>query len=271
MGRECEAMTTRPGIASLSGLMLAVVLVTTSGCQMAAVHVTPEDINGLQGTRYVLSDPVRDPYERFNRKVFEFNAWLDARFLRPVAVAYRDALPEPLRTSVSNFFSNLDYPLVAMNQFLQGKPKLGFRDVTRFGINTTLGMAGFFDVATGMGFVEHDEDFGQTLSVWGIPEGPFAVAPLIGPGATVDFVNTLTVVFLDAGNLISDPQLRYPIRSLEGVSARAGVLGFEQLQFGDPYIFQRDAYLQRRDFLVRDGEGEAEDGFLSEEDDFFFE
>ena len=255
----------------LSMFALACLLFTTTGCQVAAVHVTPDDIDGIKDARYVLSDPVRDPYERFNRKVFEFNSWLDARFLRPVAVVYRNALPEPLRTSVSNFFSNLDYPLVAMNQFLQGKPVLGFRDVTRFGINSTLGVAGFFDVATGMGFVEHNEDFGQTLSVWGIPEGPFAVAPLIGPGATVDFVNTLTVVFVDAGNLISEPGFRYSVRGLEGISGRAGALGFEQLQFGDPYIFQRDAYLQRRDFLVRDGEAEQSDGFLSEEDDFLFE
>ncbi len=259
------------GIGRSGVLPLLCLMIVASGCQGAAVHVTPDDINGINGTSYVLSDPVRDPYERFNRKVFEFNSWLDARFLRPVAVVYRNTLPEPLRTSVSNFFSNLDYPLVAMNQFLQGKPMLGVRDMTRFGINSTLGIGGLFDVATGMGFVEHSEDFGQTLSVWGIPEGPFAVAPLIGPGATVDFVNTLTVVFVDAGNLISEPSLRYTIRGLEGVSGRAGVLGFERFQFGDPYIFQRDAYLQRRDFQVRDGEAGQSDGFLSEEDDFLFE
>jgi len=264
--RRRERSTWRLGACLLPCLLLA-----TGGCQVAAVHVTSDDIDGINDTRYVLSDPVRDPYERFNRKVFEFNAWLDARFLRPVAVVYRDNLPEPLRTSVSNFFSNLDYPLVAVNQFLQGKPKLGFRDVTRFGINSTFGVAGLFDVATDMGFVEHEEDFGQTLSVWGVPEGPFAVAPLIGPGATVDFVNTLTVVFVDAGNLISTPELRYVVRGLEGVSGRAGVLGFEQLQFGDPYIFQRDAYLQRRDFQVRDGAAEEGDAFLSEDDDFLFE
>ncbi len=264
--RGCQCSRSRLGIFALVCLMFA-----TTGCQVAAVHVTPDDIDSINGARHVLSDPVRDPYERFNRKVFEFNSWLDARFLRPVAVVYRNTLPEPLRTSVSNFFSNLDYPLVAVNQFLQGKPRLGFRDVTRFGINSTLGIAGIFDVATDMGFVEHDEDFGQTLSVWGIPEGPFAVAPLIGPGATVDFVNTLTVVFVDAGNLISAPELRYAVRGLEGVSGRAGVLGLEQLQFGDPYIFQRDAYLQRRDFQVRDGAAEEGDSFLSEDDDFLFE
>ena len=268
MGERREGHKARLGLGFLLAMWAALGL---SGCQMAAVHVTPDDISRMNGPRYVLSDPVRDPYERFNRKVFEFNDWIDARFLRPVAVVYRDTLPEPLRTSVRNFFSNLDYPLVAMNQFLQGKPALGFRDVARFGINSTLGVAGLFDVATDMGFVEHEEDFGQTLSVWGIPEGPFAVAPLIGPGATVDFVNTLTVVFVDAGNLISAPELRYSVRGLEGVSARADVLGFEQLQFGDAYIFQRDAYLQRRDFLVRDGEMQEDDAFPSEDDDFFFD
>lgn len=220
---------------------------------------------------YTLSDPERDPYERMNRAVWNFNNWFDKRFVRPVAVTYRNRVPAPVRQCVSNFFANLDYPLVALNQFLQGKPKLGLMDVARFGVNSTLGIGGLFDVASEMGLVKHQEDFGQTLSVWGFPEGPFAVAPFIGPGATLDFVNTATVIFLDAGNLISDPAVRYPLRGAELVSIRSDVLGFEQLQFGDPYIFQRDAYLQRREFLVRDGAPVEDDDFLVEDDDFLFE
>lgn len=229
--------------------------------------VAAEDGEGV----YTLSDPQRDPYERFNRAVWNFNNWFDSRFVRPIAVTYRNSVPRPLRQCVSNFFANLDYPLVAINQFLQGKPKLGLMDVARFGVNSTLGIGGLFDVATDMGLIEHHEDFGQTLSVWGVPEGPYAVAPFIGPGATVDFVNTATVIFLDAGNLVSEPAIRYSLRGAELVSIRADVLGFEQLQFGDPYIFQRDAYLQRRDFLVRDGSPVEHDDFLAEDDEFLFE
>lgn len=252
----------------LGALSLVCLMPLLQGCEVTAVRIAPE---GIKSETYVLSDPERDPYERVNRKVFEFNSWVDDRMLRPVAVVYRDSVPQPVRLSVGRFFNNLDYPLVAVNQFLQGKPRLGFRDLARFGLNSTIGIGGFFDVATDMGFVEHQEDFGQTLSVWGLPEGPFAVAPFIGPGATIDFVNTAALVFVDAGNLISDPVLRYSTRAAEVVSVREQILGFEQLQFGDPYIFQRDAYLQRRAFLVRDGASEEDDGFLAEEDDLFFE
>ncbi len=245
-------------------------LLALGGCQSTGVHRPPDDAlaTGNQAPEYVLSDPLRDPYERFNRKMFNFNSWLDGHLLRPVAVIYQNRVPALARESVTNFFNNLDYPLVVMNQFLQGKFRLGFRDLARFGINSTFGLVGLFDVATDMGFMEHQEDFGQTLSVWGLPEGPFAVAPVIGPGTTLDFVNTATLIFVDAGNLISDPAVRYPVRISEVVSKRADVLGFERLQFGDAYIFQRDAYLQRRAFLVRDGKAAEDDDFLSEEDDF---
>lgn len=252
----------------LGFLPLLVLMWMLAGCEVAAVHLTPES---LKPNKYVLSDPEKDPYERLNRKVFNFNNWVDNRMLRPVAVVYRDSVPDPVRMSVGNFFNNLDYPLVVLNQFLQGKPGLGFQDLARFGINSTLGFGGLFDVATDMGFAEHQEDFGQTLSIWGFPDGPFAVAPFIGPGATLDFVNTATVIFVDAGNLIADPTLRYSTRVAELVSQRAEVLGFEQLQFGDPYIFQRDAYLQRRAFLVRDGAPVEDDEFLSESDDLFLD
>ena len=202
--------------------------------------------------------------------VFNFNNWFDASLLRPVAITYHDAVPQPMRRCVGNFFSNLDYPLVALNQFLQGKPKLGFQDLARFGVNSALGLGGLFDVASDMGLEEHQEDFGQTLSVWGIPEGPYAVAPFLGPGATIDFVNTATVIFLDASNLASDPNIGYAMRGAEVISLRSDFLGFEQLQFADPYLFQRDAYLQRRVFMVRDGAPIEDHDFLAE-DDFFFE
>ena len=238
-----------------------------SGLLPIASYAAPETDSRPE---HVLSDPEGDPYERLNRVVFNFNNWFDAQLLRPVAVAYNDTVPQPMRQCVGNFFSNLDYPLVALNQFLQGKPKLGFQDLARFGVNSVFGLGGLFDVAADMGLEEHQEDFGQTLSVWGIPDGPYGVAPFIGPGATIDFVNTATVIFLDASNLVADSNIGYAMRGAEVISLRSDYLGFEQLQFGDPYLFQRDTYLQRRAFLVRDGAPMEDHDFLAE-DDFFFE
>lgn len=254
----------RLGIIAIGFATLAVTAV-----QPATSHASSQ-ADSVSGSKPVLSDPEGDPYERMNRIVFNFNNWVDAKLLRPVAVRYRESVPQGVRQCVGNFFSNLDYPLVALNQFLQGKPKLGFQDMARFGVNSVFGIGGLFDVATDMGLIEHQEDFGQTLSVWGMPEGPYAVAPFIGPGASLDFVNTATVIFLDASNLVSDPRIGYSMRGAEVISQRAAFLGFEQLQFGDPYIFQRETYLQRRAFLVSDGAPIEDDDFLIE-DDFFFD
>ena len=123
----------------------------------------------------------RDPLECVNRKIFWFNDKVDVYVLAPVARGWEKVSPHCVRTSVSNFFGNLRFPIVTVNDLLQGKVKDGASDVGRFGVNTTVGVLGLFDPASGWGLVKHDEDFGQTLGVWGVPPGAYLVLPLLGP------------------------------------------------------------------------------------------
>jgi len=125
--------------------------------------------------------PVYDPWEKTNRKIFKFNTHLDNYLLKPVARAYRKVLPDPVENGVSNFFSNLDDVNVLANDILQGKPEKAGNAATRFAINSVFGVFGLFDVSTRAGLPKHYENFGQTLGVWGVGEGPYVVLPLFGP------------------------------------------------------------------------------------------
>ena len=127
-----------------------------------------------------------DPYEGFNRGVYKFNDTLDRAALKPIAKGYRKVTPGFVRAGIGNVLANLEYPGTFVNQFLQGKWALGFRDTGRFLLNSTLGVAGIFDVATPLGLEKNDEDFGQTLAVWGVPSGPFLNLPLFGPSSLRD-------------------------------------------------------------------------------------
>jgi len=127
-----------------------------------------------------------DPLESMNRKVHSFNMALDKAVLRPVAKGYKKVVPSPLRKGVTNFFSNLTTPRSALNNFLQGKPKQGFNEIGRFLFNSTLGLGGLIDIASAGGMERYDENFAQTLSVWGVPDGPYIVMPLWGPNMASD-------------------------------------------------------------------------------------
>ena len=151
-------------------LMILFALVALSGC------VSQEQMAD-ENSGYVEYDPL----EPLNRKVHAFNMAADRAVLRPVARGYRKVVPAPVRSSVTNFFSNLRTPGSALNNFLQGKPKRGFSELGRFLFNSTLGIAGIFDVATAGGMERYDENFAQTLAVWGVPEGPYLVLPVLGP------------------------------------------------------------------------------------------
>ena len=134
----------------------------------------PTDALAETGEDSAVTEPKNpDPWEGFNRKVHGFNDFLDRWILKPVAKSYDWVMPDPLQRGVSNAFDNLFTPWVAANQFMQGKPRHGFSDLARFGVNTTLGLAGFIDVASKGGIAKHEEDFGQTLAVWGLPLGPY--------------------------------------------------------------------------------------------------
>src|SRR2546426_12562425 len=204
-----------------------------------------------------------DPLEGFNRKMFWFNDKLDVYVLAPVARGWEKVPPHCVRTSFSNFFGNLRFPIVTVNDLLQGKVKDGASDVGRFAVNTTVGVLGLFDPASGWGLVKHDEDFGQTLGVWGVPPGPYLVLPLLGPsdprdatGFAVDYALSVTPFFIDEailwGARVGDTvnERSFVLKQVEDAKASAF----------DYYTFVRNAYLQRRRALVRDlAEGSAEE------------
>lgn len=202
------------------------------------------------------SDP-RDPYENFNRKVFAFNTGLDQLAIKPVARGYSNYVPEFVQTTVANFFGNLADVWTALNNYLQFKPREGTMDAGRVLINSTLGIAGLADVATPLGLPKHEEDFGQTLGVWGVKPGPYVVLPIFGPSTMRDALGKPI-------DLYADPLTQLDLATAYDVSARATRLVddraralpttdlIEQAAL-DPYQFLRDAYLQRREARVRDG------------------
>jgi phospholipid-binding lipoprotein MlaA len=209
----------------------------------------------------------RDPWERFNRATFKFNDALDRAVLRPTARAYVKVTPRVVRTGVSNFFSNLETTTTLVNDVLQGKMRAAGHDTARFLMNTTLGLGGLFDPATASGIDKNDEDFGQTLGKWGMSSGPYLMLPLLGPTTVRDGAGEAVDTFTEAPHYLEDDSTRYLITAVEVVDIRAGLLDLdEQLkQSFDRYAFVRNAWLQRREYKVRDGA--VEDSALEEEED----
>lgn len=200
-------------------------------------------------------DP-RDPFENYNRAMYAFNTKLDQNVIRPVAEGYADYVPGFIRTAVGNFFGNIGDVWTAVNNYLQFKPREGTQDVARVILNSTFGIAGLIDVATPMGLPKHDEDFGQTLGVWGVKSGPYLVLPLLGASTVRDGLARPVDFVADPLNQVSDTRTRNMARVLRIVDDRADLLGASTLLEDaalDPYQFLRDAYLQRRESRVQDG------------------
>ena len=208
-----------------------------------------------------------DPWEGFNRKMYAVNDVFDRALLRPVAKAYDTVTPRPVRTGVSNFFSNLQQPITALNFVLQGHPIQAGTAVGRFLINVAVGVGGLLDPATSMQIPRRSRDFGQTLAQWGWIESRYVVLPVFGP-------STLRDGFGKAGTSTVSPVTWLARREgaevtiLYGVDARAGVLPFESMLDGaaDPYLMIRDAYLQRRRCQIVDCSGEMPDYLLPDYD-----
>jgi phospholipid-binding lipoprotein MlaA len=208
-----------------------------------------------------------DPFEGFNRKTYGFNESVDDYLLEPVSDAYLWVTPEFFQQGISNFFNNLKDINVVVNDLLQGKVVQSGEDTGRFLVNSTLGIGGLFDVATGMGLERHEEDFAQTLAVWGVPQGPYLIIPFLGPMTTRGVPGSL---FDTAANPAT--YVGYPIQLLQMLNARAnadGALSFIDEAALDPYIFTRESFLQYRKNLIADGNIEFEDDFLDLEDDFY--
>lgn len=200
-----------------------------------------------------------DPLEAVNRKTFAFNEGLDKVVLKPAAVAYQAAVPTPVRSGVSNFFANLADPWSGVNLLLQGRVKEGLSDFARFGTNTTIGLLGVLDVASGWGLPRHGDGFSDTLGAWGVGGGAYLVLPLMGPsdlrGAAALPVNSLASLT----GQVNDVAVRNTLTAVSLVDKRASLLGVTRMVDEaalDKYLFVRDAWLQRR--AQREDERKAE-------------
>ena len=198
----------------------------------------------------------RDPLEPINRAVYTFNDGADHLLIKPAAEFYRVTVPDFMRTGVSNFFSNINDVIVALNSLLQGKLTQAGSDVSRLIVNSTVGVLGLFDVATEIGLEKHNEDFGQTLGFWGIGDGPYLVLPLLGPSSARDTVGWFGDYYAWPISYLEPDRHRNILIAARFVTARADLLEASRILETaalDPYEFVRDAYLQRRRNLVYDG------------------
>ncbi len=195
-----------------------------------------------------------DRFERYNRAMYRFNTSIDRAVLRPLAEGYTK-LPRPIRGGIGNFIGHLAYPDTIVNDFLQGKFRDGGKDLARFTLNTVVGVGGLFDPATVAGLQKNDEDFGQTLGKWGVPSGPYLVLPFLGASTVRDAPTWAITYALDGRSYLDQDAAKYGLAAMHLVDVRAGVLVADAAidQAFDPYAFVRDAYLQRREYKVRDG------------------
>lgn len=212
-----------------------------------------------------------DPWEGLNRKIYAFNDVADTYVAKPVAETYQTVTPDFLERGIDNMFSNLRELLNIVSDLAQFKLKAAASDSGRFVINSTVGIAGFFEVASYVGLEKRTEDFGQVLGYWGVGPGPYLMLPILGPSTVRDAGASVVDAQIDAISQIDHVRTRNQLRILNLVNTRANLLASEGLLSGDRYIFLRDAYLQRRQFLINDGEP-VQDSFGEEEfedwDDF---
>ncbi|HEY8248962.1 MAG TPA: VacJ family lipoprotein [Burkholderiales bacterium] len=200
-------------------------------------------------------DP-RDPFEGFNRGIYSFNETVDVYVAQPVARAYVKVLHQEIRSRVGNFFSNVQDIFIGVNNFLQGKFVDGVNDWARFTFNTTFGLLGIHDVASEMGLEKHNEDFGQTFGRWGAGSGPYLILPFLGSSTVRDGAGLAIDWWVAPLTEVRPIALRNTLYGVYFVNTRADLLEagriLEEAAL-DKYVFQRDAYLQRRRSLIYDG------------------
>lgn len=200
--------------------------------------------------------PTSDPFEPVNRAVYRFNDTADRYVIRPVAKGYSRVAPPWLQTRVTSFFTNLGEPANSVNGLLQGSPAKAGTSLLRFVINSTVGLGGLFDVAGRDGLKLADEDLGQTLAVWGVPSGPYLVVPFLGPYSLRHGIGALIDTGLHPVTYVHDREARVGLVVLYGISQRAQLLGADRAvrEAFDPYIFVREAYMDRRQYRIYDGD-----------------
>jgi phospholipid-binding lipoprotein MlaA len=214
-------------------------------------------------------DP-RDPLEPMNRRIYRFNDKVDQLIAQPVARTYRKVVPDEVRTGVRNFFGNIGDFFIGVNNFLQGKFEEGVGDWARVAFNSTVGLLGIVDIATDMGYEKHNEDFGQTFGWWGAGPGPYLVLPLLGSSDLRDGVGTGLDIYTDPLGEVRPYHTQYALWGLRLTQTRTDLLAASRILEEaalDKYVFQRDAYLQRRRSLVYDGHPPREKEPLDEPTD----
>ena len=198
-----------------------------------------------------------------------FNESIDNNFLKPVAVTYSKA-PKPFKKGISNFFDNLEEIETSVNQILQGKPKLAINDFSRFIINSTIGLGGFLDVATKIGLTRHEEEFDQTLALWGVPSGPYIMLPGLGPSTLRDTLARPFSSFLSVTFHMTESDVNLALKGMDALETRERLLEIESLIYGDRYNFVRDSYVQYMNYEINDGV-DVEDEFIDDMDDLLIE
>ena len=215
------------------------------------------------------SNEVNDPFEDLNRKTFEFNERIDEKILKPIAKTYSN-FPPKVKNGVSNFFNNLEDVETSINQFLQGKPKKSLNDISRFVINSTIGLAGFIDVASMIGLDRHEEDFGQTLAVWGVRQGPYIMLPGLGPSTLRDTLSRPVSSFTSVTFHMTDTDVNISLKTIDAIETRERLLDVESLLSGDKYSFVKDAYIQSINYEIKDGIN-VQDDFIDDMDNFLID
>ncbi|HJM71887.1 MAG TPA: VacJ family lipoprotein [Gammaproteobacteria bacterium] len=227
-------------------IILIPFLLVTSGCSYQG-NLAPDD---------------SDPYEKSNRGFFEFNEKLDEAILEPVADTYDVVVPEVAQTRFINFIKNAESPINIVNLFLQGRPLDSLESLLNFSINSTIGILGIFDPASKMGLKTYDEDFGQTLGIWGFEEGSYWMTPVLGPYTTRHTVGDLIDNLFNPLTYIDNGASRYGIKIFDKIQERSDLSPLEDELYGsyDPYQYLRDSYLDNRKYKLKNGQvDEVED------------
>ncbi len=195
-----------------------------------------------------------DPWRFINRPLYEFNSLFDGYFVRPIAVTYNDHMPDLAKRGIRNFFNNLDDVNVLVNDLMQLKLRNALNDSGRLVLNTTVGVGGLFDVAANLGMYKNYEDFGQTLGHWGVGDGGYLVLPLLGASTVRDTAGLFADAMFNPVFWVTDSKTRTALYAADTVDTRVSYLAAETMITGDEYEFVRNAYMQRRAYLVADGE-----------------
>ncbi|MBT8048540.1 MAG: VacJ family lipoprotein [Xanthomonadales bacterium] len=213
-------------------------------------------LSGCATKPVTMTDPERDPWEAYNRKIHSFNMAFDDAIFKPVAKGYDTIMPDAPQRGVRNFFRNLSYPVTFLNLILQGKFEDSLTATGRFLMNSTVGVFGFFDIATRVEIPEYNEDFGQTLAVWGWKDSRYLVMPVFGPYTARDFLGRSFYGYFHPVSYVAREYNNYIPLVVDLISLRAELLPFqaELDAASDPYVLVRDVYLQRREYDIHDGD-----------------